>query len=396
MKKVVLAYSGGLDTSIAVSWLKNRGFDVIAYVADVGQNIDRKKLTKKAKDSGISKIVIDDLKKEFVKDYIIPALKANAVYEGKYYLATALSRPLIAKGLINLAKKEKAGYASHGCTAKGNDQVRFELAFYSLAPKIKVVAPAREWDFKSREEQVDFAVKHKIPIDATKKSPYSIDENLWGVSIECGVLEDLEKTLPEDAYVMTVSGKKAPSKEEKIEIEFKNGVPIGLNGKKMELIKIIEALNKIGGKHGIGRSDMVENRSIGIKSREVYEAPAAVILTYAHKELETLVLDKETSHYKSLLEQKYADLIYNGYWFTPFKEALDAFINKTQELVSGEVTLKLYKGSIISLSRKSPYSLYSKDLATYGKDDTFDKTASSGFIKILGLPYRLAGKRKNK
>ena len=394
MKKVVLAYSGGLDTSIAVSWLKDRGFDVIAYVADVGQNLDRKKLTKKAKNSGVSKIVIDDLKKEFIDAYIIPALKANAVYEGKYYLATALSRPLIAKGLIDLAKKEKAGYAGHGCTAKGNDQVRFELAFYSLAPEIKVVAPAREWDFKSREKQVDFALKHKIPVDATKKSPYSIDENLWGVSIECGVLEDLENTLPEDAYVMTTSGKKAPSKEEKVEIEFKRGIPVGLNGKKMELIKIIEILNKIGGKHGVGRSDMIENRSIGIKSREVYEAPAAAILTYAHKELESLVLDKETAHYKSLLEQKYADLIYNGYWFTPFKEALDAFINKTQELVSGEVILKLYKGSVISSSRKSPHSLYSKNLATYGKDDTFDKTASNGFIKILSLPYRLAGKRK--
>lgn len=393
MKKVVLAYSGGLDTSIAVGWLKDRGFDVIAYVGDVGQKLDRKKLTKKAKDSGVSKIVIDDLKKEFVKDYIIPALKANAVYEGKYYLATALSRPLIAKGLIDLAKKEKAGYASHGCTAKGNDQVRFELAFYSLAPKIKVVAPAREWDFKSREEQVDFAVKHKIPVDATKKSPYSIDENLWGVSIECGVLEDLEKTLPEDAYVMTVSGKKAPSKEEKIEIEFKNGVPIGLNGKKMELIKIIEALNKIGGQNAIGRSDLIEDRFVGIKSREIYEAPAATILTFAHKELEALTLDRETLHFKNYIEQKYAQLIYNGFFFTPLKEALDAFFAKTQGYVTGAIKLKLYKGNITTLSRNSKFSLYSKKLATYGKEDIFDKTAASGFIKILGLPYRLTGKR---
>jgi len=394
MKKIVLAYSGGLDTSIAVGWLKERGFEVIAYCGDVGQKIDAKKLAKKAKDTGVKKLIIKDLKSEFVKDYIIPAIKANAIYEDKYFLATALSRPIIAKAQVEIAKKEKAGYLGHGCTGKGNDQVRFEMGFASLAPNLKVVAPAREWDFVSREEQVDFALKHKIPVDITKKSPYSIDENIWGVSIECGVLEDPTKVLPEDAYLMTKSLKKASAEEEVIKISFKKGAPVALNGKKMSVYKIIEKLNKIGGNHGIGRSDMIENRSVGIKSREVYEAPAAAILVAAHKELEAMTLDKATMHYKAILEKQYTDLIYHGYWFTPLKEAIDAFINKTQSVVTGVISLKLYKGNITVAGRKSDYSLYSKELATYSEDDAFDRTAASGFIKIISLPYKITGKRK--
>jgi len=394
MKKIVLAYSGGLDTSIAVGWLKERGFEVIAYCGDVGQKIDAKKLAKKAKDTGVKKLIIKDLKNEFVKDYIIPAIKANAIYEDKYFLSTALSRPIIAKAQVEIAKKEKAGYLGHGCTGKGNDQVRFEMGFASLAPNLKVVAPAREWDFASREEQVDYALKHKIPVDITKKSPYSIDENIWGVSIECGVLEDPTKVLPEDAYLITQSLKNAPTEEAAIKISFKEGVPVALNGKKMSVYKIIEKLNALGGKHGIGRSDMIENRSVGIKSREVYEAPAAAILVAAHKELEAMTLDKATMHYKAILEKQYTDLIYHGCWFTPLKEAIDAFIQKTQSVVSGEISLKLYKGNITVAGRKSDYSLYSKELATYSEDDAFDRTAASGFIKIISLPYKITGKRK--
>ena len=394
MKKIVLAYSGGLDTSIAVGWLKERGFEVIAYCGDVGQKIDAKKLAKKAKDTGVKKLIIKDLKNEFVKDYIIPAIKANAIYEDKYFLSTALSRPIIAKAQVEIAKKEKAGYLGHGCTGKGNDQVRFEMGFASLAPNLKVVAPAREWDFASREEQVDYALKHKIPVDITKKSPYSIDENIWGVSIECGVLEDPTKVLPEDAYLITQSLKNAPTEEAAIKISFKEGVPVALNGKKMSVYKIIEKLNALGGKHGIGRSDMIENRSVGIKSREVYEAPAAAILVAAHKELEAMTLDKATMHYKAILEKQYTDLIYHGCWFTPLKEAIDAFIEKTQSVVSGEISLKLYKGNITVAGRKSDYSLYSKELATYSEDDAFDRTAASGFIKIISLPYKITGKRK--
>jgi len=394
MKKIVLAYSGGLDTSIAVGWLKERGFEVIAYCGDVGQKIDAKKLAKKAKDTGVKKLIIKDLKNEFVKDYIIPAIKANAIYEDKYFLSTALSRPIIAKAQVEIAKKEKAGYLGHGCTGKGNDQVRFEMGFASLAPNLKVVAPAREWDFASREEQVDYALKHKIPVDITKKSPYSIDKNIWGVSIECGVLEDPTKVLPEDAYLITQSLKNAPTEEAAIKISFKEGVPVALNGKKMSVYKIIEKLNALGGKHGIGRSDMIENRSVGIKSREVYEAPAAAILVAAHKELEAMTLDKATMHYKAILEKQYTDLIYHGCWFTPLKEAIDAFIQKTQSVVSGEISLKLYKGNITVAGRKSDYSLYSKELATYSEDDAFDRTAASGFIKIISLPYKITGKRK--
>ena len=393
-KKVILAYSGGLDTSIAVGWLKERGFSVYAYLADIGQPINKAMVKKKALNCGVKKVIIEDLKGEFVTDFVIPAIKANAVYEEKYFLATALSRPLIAKGLVKAAKKLGAKYVAHGCTGKGNDQVRFEISVSCLAPDLKVVAPAREWSFKSREEQIDYAKKHHIPVDVTKRSPYSIDENIWGVSIECGILEDPWKAPPEDAYILTKSPEKAGSKTKVVTITFKDGVPVKLNAKKIKLPGLIEKLNKIGGECGIGRSDLVENRQIGIKSREIYEAPAASILIYVHKELEAIALDKETNHLKKELEKKYAGLIYDGFWFTPLKEALDEFINKTQEFISGEVKLKLYKGNIIALGRKSKFSLYSKKLATYGKGDIFNRKAAAGFIEILGLPYKLTGRRK--
>ena len=393
-KKVILAYSGGLDTSIAIGWLKERGFSVYAYLSDIGQPINKAMLKKKALNCGVKKVIIEDLKEEFVTDFVIPAIKANAVYEEKYFLATALSRPLIAKGLVEAAKKLGAKYVAHGCTGKGNDQVRFEISIGCLAPDLKVVAPAREWSFKSREEQVDYAKKHHIPVEVTKKSPYSIDENIWGVSIECGILEDPWETPPEDAYILTKSPEKADLKAKVVTITFKDGVPVKLNAKKIKLPDLIEKLNKIGGGCGIGRSDMIENRHIGIKSREIYESPAASILIYAHKELEAMALDKETSHLKRELEEKYARLIYNGFWFTPLREALDAFINKTQEFISGEVKLKLYKGNIITLGRKSEFSLYSKKLATYGRGDIFNRKAATGFIEILSLPYKLTGRRK--
>ncbi|MFH1856679.1 MAG: argininosuccinate synthase [Candidatus Omnitrophota bacterium] len=392
-KKIVLAYSGGLDTSIAIGWLKERGFRVYAYLGDVGQPMDKEKIKKKALNCGVEKVVIDDLKKEFIEDYVMPALKANAVYEDKYFLATALSRPIIAKGMVEAAKKTGAGFVGHGCTGKGNDQVRFEMAVASLAPDLKVVAPAREWDFKSREEQVLFAQKHNIPVEATKKKPYSLDINLWGISIECGVLEDPRVSPPEDAYIMTKDPLSASAKTKIVEIGFEKGIPVALNGKKTDKAALINELNKIGGECGVGRSDLIENRFVGIKSREIYEAPAAAALIFAHKEVEAMVLDRETLHFKKQIEQKYSQLIYNGLWFSPLKEALDTFIDKTQEYVTGTIKLKLAKGNIIVLSRQSKFSLYSKELATYGQEDTFDRTAAAGFIAISGLPYKLTGKR---
>lgn len=393
-KSVVLAYSGGLDTSIAVGWLKERGFAVCGYLADVGQPLDKEKIKKKALASGAEKVVVENSKDEFIDGYIVPALKANAVYEDKYFLATALSRPLIAKGLVETAKRLGAGFVAHGCTGKGNDQVRFEMAFASLAPELQTIAPAREWNFKSREEQIAYAKKHNIPIEATKEKPYSIDVNLWGVSIECGVLEDPWTEPPQDAYILTKDPLSPLAKTKIVEITFENGVPVKLDGEKIKLASLIEALNKIGGECGVGRSDLVENRFVGIKSREIYEAPAAAVLVYAHKELEALTVDRETAQFKKILEQRYSQLIYNGLWFTPLKEALDAFMEKTQKFVTGIVRLKLSKGNIITLGRKSEFSLYSKELATYSKEDTFDKTAATGFIKISSLPYKLTGKRK--
>jgi argininosuccinate synthase len=387
MKKIVLAYSGGLDTSVAIKWLKDKGFDVIACLVDVGQKGDYKKAKEKAKKIGALKAYVVDARNEFVRDFIFPALKANAVYEEKYFLATALSRPLIAKVLADIAQKEGATFIGHGCTGKGNDQVRIEVSLSALAKGLEVIAPVRIWDFASREAQIRYAKTHGIPVTATKKSPYSLDENLWGISIECGALEDPNTEPPKDAYQITRDPKDAPDKPVYIKVGFKRGEPVSLDGKFYSPVKLIEKLNLIGAAHGIGRSDMVENRLVGIKSREIYEAPAACILHTAHKELEALVLDRELLHFKDIISLKYADIIYYGLWYSPLREALDGFVNTTQRHVQGEVRLKLYKGNLSVVGRKSKFSLYSEALATYSSKDSFDHKAAEGFIKIWGLPY---------
>lgn len=388
MKKVILAYSGGLDTSCAIKWLKDKGYDVIAYIADVGQGEDFKEIKKRALGTGASKVYIGDLKNEFIKDFILPALKANACYEGKYLLATALTRPLIAKHLVDVAHKEDAEVISHGCTGKGNDQVRFEVTARILDSKLKIIAPVREWEFKSREEEIDYAKAHNIPLNVTKKKVYSIDKNLWGISIECGVLEDPSVEPPKDAYQLTASPEDAPSKPAYVTIGFKKGVPVSLNGKNMGLNKLIATLHNLASKHGIGRADLVEDRLVGIKSREIYEAPAATCLYAAHKDLESLVLDREILYFKELIALKYAQLIYYGLWYTHLKEAMDSFIETSQERVTGEVKLKLYKGNCVCVGRKSGYSLYKEELATYTSEDKFDQKLAEGFVKLWGLPFQ--------
>ncbi|MBU1853901.1 MAG: argininosuccinate synthase [Candidatus Omnitrophica bacterium] len=387
-KKLVLAYSGGLDTSVALRWLADKGYEVIAYLADVGQAVNFDQLKKRALSAGASKVIVEDLKKEFALDFVFPSLKAGAVYESKYLLATALSRPIIAKGMVNVARKYNAKAVAHGCTGKGNDQVRFEVTINTLAPELKIIAPLREWDMCTREEEIRYAKKHKIDIDVTKKSPYSLDKNIWGISIECGVLEDPWKEPPEDAYKMTVAPQKAPNKPTYIEVEFKNGVPVKINGDIYEAVELIMKLNKLGGANGIGRTDLVENRLVGIKSREIYEAPAAWILYKAHKDLENLVLDRELLHFKEGLSLKYAELVYYGLYFTPLKKAIDAFVEDTQKHVTGIVRVKLLKGVASVAGRKSPYSLYKKEMATYDKGDEFDRSIAEGFIKVWGMPYR--------
>lgn len=382
-----MAYSGGLDTSVCVKWLKEKGYDVICFVADLGQGGDFGKIEKKALATGASKVYVEDMKEEFINDYIYPALKANAIYESKYLLATALGRPLIAQGLVSVARKERAKFVAHGCTGKGNDQVRIEVSCGILAPDIEIIAPVREWEFKSREEEIEYAKAHNIPVEATKKKPYSIDRNLWGISIECGVLEDPWKEPPEDAYQMSVSPESAPNAPTYITLDFAEGIPVKLNGANLKPQKLIERLNEIGGANGIGRSDLIENRLVGIKSREVYEAPAGTIFHIAHKELEALVLDRELAHFKEGIAQKYAELIYYGLWFTPFKAGLDAFVNETQKNVTGTVKMKLHKGKAVAVARKSPHSLYNKELATYTKDK-FNQKLAEGFIKLWGLPYK--------
>ena len=386
-KKIVLAYSGGLDTSCCLKWLKDKGFEVVCFSADLGSEFSPAELRKKIAKSKNVKIYIKDLKKEFADDYILPALKAGALYQNKYLLNTALGRPLIAKYLVEVAKKEGASFVSHGCTAKGNDQVRIEVGVKALNPKLKIVAPLREWGLTSRESEIAYAKKHKIPISVTKKKIYSIDQNIWGSSIEAGILEDLNNEPTEDAFVLTQSLSKAPLEPQLVTIEFKNGKPIKLNNKALDLVALIGKLNKIGGKHCIGRTDLVEDRVIGIKSREIYEAPAAWILYTAHKELENLVLDKETLYFKELVSLKYSQLVYQGLWFSTLKQSLDNFVDGTQSKVSGKITLKLCKGNIIISKRNSPFSLYKQELATYGKGDKFNRDWAQGFINIWSQPF---------
>ncbi len=385
-EKIAVAYSGGLDTSVIVKWLQEKyDADVITVTGNLGQQKELVGVAEKAYKTGAKKVYIQDLRKEFVEEYIFPALKTGALYEHIYPMATALGRPLLAKALVEVARREKCTAVAHGCTGKGNDQVRFEVTVMALAPELKVLAPLRTWEFKSREDEIAYCEKHGIPVSATKKNPYSIDENIWGTAIECGILEDPMVEPPQDAYQRTVSPEDAPDKATYVTIEFKEGVPVGLNGKKMDGVSIIEKLNDIAGANGVGRMDLVENRLVGIKSREVYEAPAAVTLHFAHRELERLTLDKEVFHYKVKLADDYATIIYNGLWFSPLKEALDGFINVTQKNVTGLVKVRMYKGNLTVGGRTSPYSLYDTKLATYTVEDTFDHSASEGFIKIYGL-----------
>lgn len=397
VSKVVLAYSGGLDTSIIIHWLRqNYGCQVVAFAADVGQFELAGKaghtvsdLKRKAITAGASKVYVQDLKQEFVRDYVFSTLKANAVYEGKYLLSAALSRPLIAKKLVEIAKREKADAVAHGCTGKGNDQVRFELTFKALNPELKILAPLREWDMVSRQEEIEYARKYKIPVSTGKEKPYSIDRNLWGVCIECGPLEDPWKEPPEDAYQITTPPEKAPSKPVYLDIYFKQGIPTKIDEKLFSPVELIKKLNRVGGAHGIGRLDLVENRVVGIKSREIYEAPAATILYLAHRELESLILDRDTFHYKELIGPRYAELVYCGLWESQLKKTIDAFVSETQKRVTGTVRVKLYKGNLWVVGRKSPYSLYEKRLATYGAEDKFDRTSARGFIDLLGLPLEV-------
>jgi len=387
-KKVVLAYSGGLDTSVAIKWLMKKGYEVVCYMGDVGQGEDLGKAKARALKIGASKCIVGDLKKEFVEDYVFMALKAGAMYQGKYNLATALSRPVIANAMVDIAKKEKADAVAHGCTGKGNDQVRFEVTFRLKAPYLKIIAPVREWELKTREEEIDYAKKHNIPIEQTKKKLYSIDRNLWGVSVEGGKLEDPWQEPQADTYTTIAKEEDAPSRVEYVEIMFEKGVPAGIDGKKYPAITLIKKLERLGAKHGIGRVDMVEDRLVGIKSREVYEAPASEILHAAHTSLEELVLDRETRRFKHIVSERYSELVYYGLWFTPLKGALDSFIENTQKGVSGRVKLKLYKGKVTVTGRKSPNSRYSVKLATYGKGDVFDQSLAKGFIDLWAMPYR--------
>ena len=392
MKKVVLAYSGGLDTSCAVKWLgENHGLDVICFCAFIGEVKEKAPLIKRAEAAGAIKTFIVDLKTEFARDYIMPALWAHARYEGKYPLATALGRPLIAKRLVEVAQKEGAEFVAHGCTGKGNDQVRLEVGIRTLDPKLKIIAPLRDWEFKTREEEIEYARERQIPIDVTKKSPYSIDKNIWGIAIEAGMLEDPMVEPPEDAYVMTCAPAKAPKKPRYIEISFEKGVPVKLNGVRMPLVALIEKLNVVAGQYGVGRFDMIENRLVGIKSREVYEAPAADVLLKALEELEGFVMDREFLHYKRLLSEKYAELAYFGLWFSPLKKSLDAFFASNQKRVTGKVRFKLDRGHAICVGRESKFALYKEKLATYSKGNIFDRKASVGFMKLWGLPYEGMG-----
>lgn len=393
-KKVVLAYSGGLDTSIMIKWLKdNYGCEVIAYVADVGQEEELTGLREKALKTGASKVYIENLQAEFAKDFIFPMLKAGAVYENQYLLGTSVARPVIAKRQVEIALKEKADAVAHGATGKGNDQVRFELTFKALAPELKIIAPWREWELPGREEEIAYAKRHNIPVPVNKKRPYSSDRNLWHISYEGGILEDPWFEPSEEMFLLSVSPEKAPNKPEYLELDFSAGEPVAVNGNKLSPVALIKLVNKIGGRHGIGRVDIVENRLVGIKSRGVYETPGGTILYAAHQALETLTLDRDTLHYKQQIALRYAELVYYGQWFTPLKEALDAFINRTQEQVTGKVRLKLYKGNVTVVGRRSPYSLYRTDLATFEKENIYDQKDAEGFINLFGLPLKVAALR---
>ncbi len=390
VEKCVLAYSGGLDTSVIVAWLREHyDCEVICFTADLGQDEELDGLEAKALASGASKIYIEDLRGEFVTDYIFPTIQAGAIYERKYLLGTSFARPLIAKRMVEIAELEGADAIAHGCTGKGNDQVRFELSAKALNPRLSVIAPWREWEIRSREDALEYAAAHNIPVSQSKKSIYSRDRNLWHISHEGGDLEDPWLEPSEDMFVLSVSPEAAPETPEYVQIDFRQGVPVRLNGVSTGPVELVTALNALGGRHGIGRVDMVENRLVGIKSHGVYETPGGTILYRAHEGLEELVLDSDTLHYKDLIAQRYADLVYNGRWFTPLREACDAFVQVTQRQVTGAVRVKLYKGNCTVVGRKSPYSLYREDYATFGADDVYDQADAEGFINLFGLSMKV-------
>ena len=398
-KKIVLAYSGGLDTSVIIPWLKEHyeGCEVIAVAADVGQGTELEGLEEKAIKTGASKFYIEDMSKEFVEDYIFPTLKAGAKYEGEYLLGTSFARPIIAKRITEIALKEGADAIAHGCTGKGNDQVRFELSIKAFAPQMPVIAPWRVWEFKSRDDEIDYAESHNIPLRISRETNYSKDKNLWHLSHEGLDLEDpANEPQYEKILEMGVTPEQAPDAPEYVTIDFEKGIPVAVNGEKLDGVALIEKLNQLGGKHGVGILDMVENRLVGMKSRGVYETPGGAILYFAHEMLEQLCLDKNTQHMKQKLALDFADLVYNGLWYTPLREALSAFVDKTQETVTGTVKVKLYKGNITGAGMTSPYSLYDEEIATFGEDAVYDQADSAGFIALYGLPIAVQAMKKLK
>ncbi len=390
MKKIVLAYSGGLDTSVILVWLKERyGCEVITFTADLGQEEELEGLEEKALSTGASKVYIEDLREEFLLEYAFPTMMAGAIYERQYLLGTSFARPLTAKRQVEIAELEGADAVSHGCTGKGNDQVRFELTYKALNPRLKVVAPWREWDIRSREDALAYAAAHDIPVATTERSIYSRDRNIWHLSHEGGLLEDPWQEPEEEMFVLTVAPEAAPDEPLYLTIDFKEGIPKRINGVAYGAVELLTRLNELGGAHGVGREDLVENRLVGMKSHGVYETPGGTILYTAHRGLESICLDRETLHYKDVVAQRYAELVYYGQWFTPLREALDAFVRQTQETVTGTVRLKLYKGSCTVVGRKSPYSLYREDYATFGEEDVYDQADAEGFINLFGLPLKV-------
>ncbi len=390
VKKIVLAYSGGLDTSVILKWLAEEyQCPVVAYAADVGQEEDWEAIRKKGMATGAEKVIISDLKKEFVEEYIFPAFRCNAIYEGSYLLGTSLARPIIGKEQVRIAHQEGADAVSHGATGKGNDQVRFELAYLGIDPSLKIIAPWRIWDLNSRKKLVEFAEKHDIPIPTTKKNPYSSDENLLHISFEGGLLEDPWNEPDEDMYKLSVSPEKAPDKPTYIELDFENGDPIAIDGKRMEPLALFTELNRLGGTNGIGRLDLVENRFVGMKSRGVYETPGGTILRTAHRDLETLTMDREVMRIRDSLVAKYAELVYNGFWFSPERELLQTTMDASQNTVNGTVRLKLYKGNCVPVGKKSDNSLYSESFATFEEDDVYNQADAGGFIRLSGLRLQI-------
>jgi argininosuccinate synthase len=390
INKVVLAYSGGLDTSIIVPWLRqNYGCEVICFCADVGQGEETEGLEEKAIQSGASKLIIRDLREEFIRDYILPTMQAGAIYERKYLLGTSFARPIIARHQVVIAEQEGADAVAHGATGKGNDQVRFELTFMALNPRLRVIAPWRLWNIRSRQDAIDYAAEHNVPVTATAEKIYSRDRNIWHISHEGGVLEDPWNEPLEDMYQLSVSPEAAPDEPEYVTVSFEQGVPVALDGVRMGLVELLERLNELGGRHAIGRIDMVENRLVGMKSRGVYETPGGTILYTAHRELESIVLDRETLRMKERIALDYADLVYNGRWFTPLREHYDAFVRSTQVHLTGDARIKLYKGNAMAVGRRSPYTLYREDLATFEADEVYNQQDAEGFMRLYGLPLKV-------